>query len=72
MLVSVMKLPQRAYCNCIYLGLLLHPFMVVTSSLKWTKLHSSDHLFLTLRILYLGKLRWGKVTKFWASDENFP
>ena len=40
MLVSVMKLMQLAYSNWIY-GLLLHPFMVVTS-LKWTKLHSSS------------------------------
>ena len=50
----------------------MHPFMVVTSSLKWTKLHSSYHLFLMLRITYLEKLCWEKVTKFWTSDENFP
>ena len=53
MLVSVMKLQQLAYCNCIYVGLLLHPFMVVTSSLKWTKLQYSYHLFLILRSEYL-------------------
>ena len=56
MLVSVMKLLQLAYCNCIYVGLLLHLFMVVTSSLKWTKLNS--YLFLTLRIPYFEKLHW--------------
>ena len=70
--VSVMKFLQLAYCNWIYVGLLLHPFMVVNSSLKWTKLHSSYHLFLKLRIPYLGKLHQGKVTKFWTSDKNFP
>ena len=57
MLVSVMKLLQLAYCNCIYVGLLLHLFMVVTSSLKWTKLNSF-YLFLTLRIPYFEKLHW--------------
>ena len=58
--------------NCIYVRLLLHPFMVVTSSLKWTKLHSSSHLFLKLTIPYLGKLCWEKVLKFWTSPETFP
>ena len=57
MLVSVMKLPQ------LYLGLLLHPSMVVTSSLKWAKPHPSYHLFVTFRIPHLGKLHRGKVTK---------
>ena len=38
-------------------------FHVVTSSLKWTKLHSSYNLFLMLRIPYLGERRPGKVTK---------
>ena len=72
MLVSVMKLPQLAYYNCIHVGLLLHPFMFVTSSLKWTKLHASYHHLLTLGIPYLGKLCRQKVTTFWTSDENFP
>ena len=71
MLVQVIKLSQLAYCNCIYVGLLLNLFMAVTSSLKWTKLHSS-HLFLNLRIPYLGKLCWEKVMKFWKSLETFP
>ena len=71
MLVSVMKLLHLIYCSCIWVGLLLHLFMIVTSSLKWTKLHSY-HLFLMLRTPYLGKLRQGKVTKFWSSDENLP
>ena len=44
MLVSVMKLLQLAYCNCIYVGL-LYPFIIVTFSIMWTKLHSSYHLF---------------------------
>ena len=70
--VSVMKLLQFAYCNYIYIGLLLHSFMVVTSSLKYTKLHSSCRLFLTLRIPYLGKLCWGKMVKLQTSDEDFP
>ena len=70
--VSVMKSLQFAYCNCIYIGLLLHSFMVVTSSLKHTKLRSSHRLFLTLRIPYLGKLCWGKMVKLLTSDENFP
>ena len=70
MLVSVMKLPQLAYCNCIYGGLSLHPFMVVISSLKWAKLHSYYHLFVTLRIPSLGK-RQQKVMKFWTSDKIF-
>ena len=65
MLVSVIKLPQ------LYLGLLLHPSMVVTSSLKWAKPHPSYHLFLTFRIPHLGKLHRGKVTKIFP-DENFP
>lgn len=71
MLVSVMKLPQLAYCNCIYGGLLLHPFMVVILSLKWTKLHSYYHLFVTLRIPSLGKLCRQKVMNFWTSDKIF-
>ena len=57
MLFLVMKLLQLAYYNCIYVGLLLHLFMVVTSSLKWTKLNSF-YLFLTLRIPYFEKLHW--------------
>ena len=63
MLVSVMQLPQLAYCSCIYIGLLLHPFMFVISSLKWFKVHSSYNLFFMLRVPYLGKLRWQKVMK---------
>ena len=34
MLVSVLKLRQFAYCNCIYIGLVLHPLVVLTSSRK--------------------------------------
>ena len=71
MLFSVMKLLQLTYSNCICIGLLLHPFMV-TSSVKWTMLHSSYHLFLMSRIPYLEKLHQGKVMKFWISDEKSP
>ena len=36
------------------------------------KLYSSYHLFLTLRIPYLGKLRRGNLTKLWTNVKNFP
>ena len=58
--VSAMKLPQLAYCNCINIGLLLHPFMVVVSSLKWPKLHSFYHLFSHAQNTLFGKILSGK------------
>ena len=64
-LVLVMKLLQLAYWSCIYLRLLLHPFMVVTSSPKWTKLHPSYHFSHAQSTLF-GKTTSGK------SDKNFP
>lgn len=65
-----MKLPQLSYCDCIYVGLLLHSFIVLTSSLKWTKLRSSYNLFRILRIRYLGNFRREKVTKIFKKNES--
>ena len=68
--------------ECCFLFIYVHAYLFAIDNKKYTSLlktrndknNVSDVKYTTAytKLPYRGKFRWGKVTRFFASDENFP